>query len=143
MLSYFFICRYDFFFVPLHYQIKTIEEMTNFMKHYEAGSDIRTKLTTRSAVQVRSILDKVFQIVEDDNKMEKGIEYYKEATLNIKYGSERCNEKHLTIGFILEEATMSWGAYDILNLTCLELELNLNQSMVILKLYDSTNGETL
>lgn len=87
--------------------------MTNFMKHYEAGIDIRTKLTTRSAVQVRSILDKVFQIVEDDHKMEKGIEYYKEATLNIKYGSERCNEKPLTIGFILEEATMSWGAYDM------------------------------
>ena len=87
--------------------------MTNFMKHYEAGIDIRTKLTTRSAVQVRSILDKVFQIVEDDHKMKEGIEYYKEATLNIKYGSERCNEKHLTIGFILEEATMSWGAYDM------------------------------
>ena len=91
--------------------------MTNFMKHYEAGIDIRTKLTTRSAVQIRSILDKVFQIVEDDHKMEKGIEYYKEATLNIKYGSERCNEKHLTIGFILEEATMSWGGYDMWYIT--------------------------
>jgi hypothetical protein len=83
------------------------------MKHYEAGIDIRTKLTTRSAVEIRSILDKVFQIVEDDHKMEKGIEYYKEAILNIRYGSERCNEKHLTIGFILEEATMSWGVYDM------------------------------
>ena len=87
------------------------------MKHYEAGFDIRTKLTTYSAVQIRSILDKIFQIVEDEYQIKKGIEYYKEATLNIKYGSERCDEKHLTTGFILEEATMSWGAYDTWHIT--------------------------
>ena len=112
-----FICDSRYFFVLLPYQIKTIEEMTNFMKHYEAGIDIRTKLTTRSAVEIRSILDKVFQIVEDDHKIEEGIAYYKEATLNIKYGSERCNEKNLTIGFILKEATMSWGHYDMWHIT--------------------------
>ena len=112
-----FICDSRYFFVLLPYQIKTIEEMTNYMKHYEAGIDIRTKLTTRSAVQIKSILDKVFQIVEDDHKIEEGIAYYKEATLNIKYGSERCNEKNLTIGFILKEATMSWGHYDMWHIT--------------------------
>ena len=108
-----FICDSRYFFVLLPYQIKTIEEMTNYMKHYEAGIDIRTKLTTHSVVQIKSMLDKVFQIVEDDYKIEEGIAYYKEATLNIKYGSERCNEKNLTIGFILKEATMSWGHYDM------------------------------
>lgn len=91
--------------------------MIDFMKHYEAGLDIRTKLTTRSAVEIKSILDKFFQIVEDEYKMKDGLEYYREAALQIKYTNERCTEKNMTIGFILEEARLSWGGYDMWYIT--------------------------
>lgn len=87
-------------------------DLDNIRANYEAGIPTRERLTGYSPVDMKEVLNKIYQMCKGYQKMEGGEEYYPKATMKLSYGSEKTNDTS-AIDFILQRATLTWGCWDI------------------------------
>ena len=81
-------------------------DLDSIKASYAAGIPTRDRLTGYSPVDMKEILNKIYQMCKGYQKMEAGEEYYPSATMRLSYGGEK------DIDFILQRATLTWGCWD-------------------------------
>ena len=78
---------------------------------YAAGIPTRDRLTGYSPVDMKEVLNRIYQMVKNYQKMEDGEEHYPNAKMKLSYGGEKGNDTP-AIDFILQRATLTWGYWD-------------------------------
>ena len=83
---------------------------------YKAGLPIREKITNYSPKEMKTAIGNIvnFSILTCSSKMKDCENMPEKGVMDLKYGSENNQEPDLTsFDFILKEATLSYGNYDI------------------------------
>ena len=78
---------------------------------YAAGIPTRDRLTGYSPVDMKEVLNRIYQMVKNYQEMEDGEEYYPNAKMKLSYGGEKGNDTP-AIDFILQRASLTWGCWD-------------------------------
>ena len=78
---------------------------------YAAGIPTRDRLTGYSPVDMKEVLNRIYQMCKGYQKMEAGEEYYPKANMKLSYGGEKSNDTP-AIDFILQRAVLTWGYWD-------------------------------
>ena len=86
-------------------------DLDSIKASYAAGIPTRDRLTGYSPVDMKEVLNRIYQMVKNYQKMEDGEEYYPKAKMKLSYGGEKSNDTP-AIDFILQRATLTWGYWD-------------------------------
>ena len=86
-------------------------DLDSIKASYAAGIPTRDRLTGYSPVDMKEILNKIYQMCKGYQKMEAGEEYYPNAIMKLSYGGEKGHDAP-AIDFILQRATLTWGYWD-------------------------------
>jgi hypothetical protein len=86
-------------------------DLDSIRASYAAGIQTRDRLTGYSPADMKEVLNRIYQMVKNYQKMEAGEEYYPNATMRLTYGGEN-NKETPAIDFILQRASLTWGCWD-------------------------------
>ena len=82
---------------------------------YKAGLPIRERITNYSPMDMKNAIGNIvnFARITCASKMKDCENMAEKGVLDLKYGNEKNKEPEFTSDFILKEATLSYGGYDI------------------------------